>query len=339
MSGRITTVSAASRGIFPLDEQLGLSASVYSRELARQMVWLSALLPYAQCAQVFARIAERLIPASSIWRQTQQHGERLAQQVQHQREQVSLELVKLPAAIHDHDQCKGVTMDGGMVNLRHEGWRELKVGAIFDLELRLERDPQTQLLTEQAHAARTRYTAALGGKAAFATALWALAVETNLPTAKDSCVCADGAAWIWSLADDYFPVSRQIVDWFHATQHLAQAAARLYPDEEPKRQRWFKLQRERLYCGNVAAVMTALENAGLSSELGYFRDHQRRMQYLEFREEGYPIGSGTVESGVKQFKQRLAGPGMRWDRRAAERMVILCAAALGNDFDTLWAAA
>jgi hypothetical protein len=307
--------------------------------MAKQMVWLSALLPYEHCEQVFARIGERFIPTSSIWRQTQQHGQRLAEQVRNQREQVSLELVKLPDARQDHDQRKGVTMDGGMVNLRHEGWRELKVGAIFDIEQRLERDPQTQLLTHHAHAAQTHYTAALAGKAAFAPALWALAVEHDLPTAKESCVCADGAAWIWNVADEYFPVSRQIVDWFHAAQHLAQAAGTLYPDDEPKRQRWLKRQREQLYLGNIEAVMTALEAAGLSGDVGYFREHQRRMQYLEFREEGYPIGSGTVESAVKQFKQRLTGPGMRWDAHAAERMVILRAAVLSNDFDALWDAA
>lgn len=307
--------------------------------MAKQMVWLSALLPYEHCEQVFARIGERLIPASSIWRQTQQHGQRLAEQVRHQREQVSLELVQLPDANQDHEQRKGVTMDGGMVNLRGEGWRELKVGAIFDLEQRLERDPQTQMLTEHAHAAQTHYTAALEGKAAFAPALWALAVAQKVPTAQESCVCADGAAWIWNLADEYFPVSRQIVDWFHAAQHLAQAAAKLYPDDEPKRQRWLKQQRERLYLGQVETVMTTLEAAGLSGDVGYFREHQRRMQYLEFREEGYPIGSGTVESGVKQFKQRLTGPGMRWDPQAAERMVILRAAILSHEFDALWDAA
>jgi hypothetical protein len=316
-----------------------LTNSVYSAEMARQMVWLSAVLPFEQCEQVFARIGERMIPASSIWRQTQQHGQRIADYVQHQREQVSVERVKLPDAVHDHGQRQGVTMDGGLVNIRDEGWRELKVGAIFDLEQRLERDPQTKLLTEQAHAAGTRYTAALSGKTRFAQALWALAVDANLPTAKESCVCADGAAWIWNLADEYFPTSRQIVDWFHAAQHLAQAAASLYPDDEAKRQRWLKLQRERLYLGQLEAVIGALEQAGLGAEVGYFRGHQPRMQYLEFREEGYPIGSGTVESGVKQFNQRLAGAGMRWDAQAADRMVILCAAALDHTFDSLWAAA
>ena len=61
------------------------------------------------------------------------------------------------------------------------------------------------------------------------------------------------------------------------------------------------------------------------------------MQYLEFREEGLPIGSGTVESGVKQFKHRLCGTGMRWEEDNANRMIILRSAILGHDFDNLWA--
>jgi len=303
------------------------------------MVWLSGLLPYEQCQQVFARIGERLIPSSSIWRQTQYHGERLAKQVEQQRQQVSVELVKLADAVYDHHQPKGITMDGGMVNIRGEGWRELKVGAVFDVEPCLERDVHTQQLTEHAHAVHLKYTAVLGTKARFAPALWAVAVAQDVPSAHDSCVCADGAAWIWDVADEYFPLSRQIVDWFHATQHLAQAAQSRYPEDEPKRLRWLKGQRDHLYLGNAAAVIADLDGAGCTAEAHYFRVHQRRMQYLEFREEGYPIGSGTVESGVKQFKQRLTGTGMRWNVAAAECMAIIRAAVLSAEFDSLWNAA
>ena len=92
---------------------MGLNSSAYSGELARQMVWLSSLLPYEQCSLVFEEIGERLIPASSIWRQTQRHGERLRAYVEQQREQVSIERIVLPDAIHDHDQRKAVSMDGG----------------------------------------------------------------------------------------------------------------------------------------------------------------------------------------------------------------------------------
>jgi hypothetical protein len=63
------------------------------------------------------------------------------------------------------------------------------------------------------------------------------------------------------------------------------------------------------------------------------------MQYLEFREEGWPIGSGTVESGVKQSKHRLTGAGMRWNEDNANRMLVIRAAVLGNDFHAFWGAA
>jgi hypothetical protein len=170
----------------------------------------------------------------------------------------------------------------------------------------------------------------------FAPALWAVAVAHHVPQAADSSVSADGAEWIWNLVADYFPDSIQIIDWYHATQHLASAAQALFPQDEKKAQTWFKDRLEDLFQGHVARIITPLEQQGLSDETHYFRVHQRRMQYQEFQERGYPIGSGTVESGVKQFKVRLTGPGMRWSRPGADRMLVIRAAVLQGNFDTLW---
>lgn len=338
-NGTIIIVTTASEAFFPLDERWGLNGSVYSAALAKQMVWLSGLLPYAQCQQVFERIGERCLPVSSLWRQTQYHAQHLRQQVEAQRQHVSLELVRLPTACHDHQQAKGIEMDGGMVNLRGEGWRELKVGAVFNIQLRLERDAVTEEWVEMPHAEATRYTAVLGKPDAFAAALWKVAVEQEVATARHSCVCGDAAAWIWALADDYFPNSRQIVDWFHACDHLAQAAQVLYPDDEKQRHKWLNQQHHQLFKGQAVQIAQTLEQAGCPQQATYFFNQQRRMQYLEFREEGWPIGSGVIESSVKQFKSRLSGAGMRWNREALEGMIIIRAAVLGHDFDTLWAAA
>jgi hypothetical protein len=305
------------------------------------MVWLSGLLPYEQCCAVFEEIGERMIPASSIWRQTQRHGERLQAYVAHQREQISIERIVLPDQRYDHDRRKGVSIDGGMMNIRGEGWRELKVGAVFDIETRLERNPKTQELDEMAHGVQVHYTAVLGSKETFTPALWALAVEQDVPTARERAVVGDGAAWVWNVAEDVCPDSRQIVDWFHAVQHLAEAAAALYPDDQDaqKRQRWLETYKNHLYLGRIHKIIAALHKRDRADLAGYFENHQRRMQYLEFREEGFPIGSGTVESGVKQFKQRLTGTGMRWNVDNANRMLVIRAAVLGRDFAALWAAA
>ena len=332
---------SAVRVFFPLDKQWQLDGSVFTKEVARQMVWLSGLLPYEQCEAVFAQIGEQWFSASSIWRQTQKHGQGLLSYVEGQREQVSVERIQLPDAKHDHDQRKGISMDGGMVNIRGEGWREVKVGTVFDVDLRLERNPQTGDLDEMAHGVNVHYTAVLGTKEDFKPALWALAVQHDLPTARNRSVVADGARWIWDVAEDVCPDGQQVVDWYHAVEHLHKCALALYPDEPDKqnRQRWFKKYKHQLYLGNIDTLISVLHKRDVPQFATYFERHKRRMQYLEFREEGLPIGSGTVESGVKQFKQRLSGTGMRWHLDNANVMLVIRSAVLGNDFHNLWAAA
>ena len=81
--------------------------------------------------------------------------------------------------------------------------------------------------------------------------------------------------------------------------------------------------------------------AALRKEAHYFTNNQRRMQYRELRDQGWPIGSGMVESAAKQFKQRFTGPGMRWSRQSAENLFPVCAAVMTSKarFDDLWARA
>ena len=304
------------------------------------MVWLSGVVPsYHQAEEVFRRIGQRSLPRMSVWRQAQVHGERMKVHLEHQQELVSPERVVLPPPGLDHQQRKGVSMDGGMVNIRHEGWKEFKVGAIYDVEQRPEPDPVTGELVEQAHGVNITYTAVLGSVEQFAPGLWVEAVNHQVPQAADSSVTADGAEWIWNLAADYFPDSVQIVDWYHAGEHLAKAATALYPDDELAATRWYAQRRHHLFKGSIQHITRPLDKVGLEGHSLYFHTHKRRMQYQEFREEGCPIGSGTVESGIKQIKGRLTGPGMRWSRSGAEHMLVIRSAVLGDTFDALWAAA
>lgn len=304
------------------------------------MVWLAGVASsYKQAEVIFERIGHRHIPESSIWRQTKETGDRLKTYVERQQELVSVERVKLPAPWEDHDQRKGVSIDGGMVHIREEGWKEVKVGTAFDIVMKPERDPVTEEWASYAGADQMTYTAVLGGVDAFSSALWKLALDADIPSADQSSVTADGAPWIWNVAADLFPDSSQIVDWYHAAQHLAAASHALYPQDEEQAERWFQQQKHDLFQGNIHLITHPLDSAGLSEHSRYFHTHKRRMQYHQFRDEGYPIGSGSVESGIKQFKARLAGPGMRWSRAGADRMLVIRAAVLSDSFDALWRAA
>ena len=326
----------AGRAFFTLDERWGVQASVYSPERAKQMVWLASHMAFEAAGEAFERIARRVLPVSAIWDETQRHGERLKRYLDHQQAQVGVERVVLPPAGADHDRPLGVSLDGGKMNIRGEGWKEFKAGAVFDVVATPELERETGEWVDQVHGANMTYRAVLGSVEEFAPSLWALAVERQVPQAADVAVVADGADWIWNLADDLFPDSVQIVDWYHATEYLAHAAEALYPDCPQAAQNWQSARRADLFLGETYKLIEPLERAGLTTQADYFRQHTRRMQYQEFHEQDYPLGSGTVESGIKRFKHRLSGPGMRWSRPAAKRMLVLRAAVLSGTFDELW---
>lgn len=164
---------------------------------------------------------------------------------------------------------------------------------------------------EQPHAVNTHCVAVLGDVGQLTPAFWALAAKYRVPDALYSAVIADGAPWEWNVADDCFPDSTQIVDWYHADEHLALAAQTLHPNDDAAAKQWRHQMHEPLFAVQVWHIIHNLHQAGFPSHAHYFETHQRRMLYREFRELGFPIGSGTVESGIKQYKSRFTGPSMR----------------------------
>ena len=309
---------------------------MYSDRLQRETVWLSGQLPYAQVSEVLRRIGGIELPSATVWAMCERQGERLVQAVERQQSQVGVERVRWEQNQYQAEARKGVSMDGGMVNVRGEGWKELKVGVVSNLvapEDRHDNDPDERLSDEQ------HYTACLGGVDDFARHLWQLAVQHGVPYAGHVAVTADGASWIWGVTADLFPLSTQIVDWYHAAQHLDQAAIARYGAEGPEAKRWSEVLKADLFAGECWKVIRALHDAQLSDHASYFETHQYRMHYPTFRAEGFPIGSGSTESGVKQYKHRLCGPGMRWSRDGVQRMAVIRSSVLDNSFDALWLAA
>jgi hypothetical protein len=301
------------------------------------MTWLSGLLPFEPVSRVLDWIGGLTIPKSSVYDQVAKQGQRLEQQRRWQQEHVSYERVVLGEPSSDRKDVNSVSLDGGMIHIRGEGWKEFKVGSIS--RVTCQETSRRAAPVASVALSETTYTAVLGEVNVFAPALWALAVQRGVPTAHRSSVTADGAAWIWNLVSDYFPDSVQIVDWYHADHHLAQAALALFPQDEGAANDWRKQMQMPLYIGNIKPIVSRLEQAQLEEHAHYFQTHQRRMQYLEFRENGFPIGSGAVESGIKQFKARVSGAGMHWSRQGAQRMLSLRSAVLSDLFDALWDAA
>jgi hypothetical protein len=335
------------RVFFPLDAQLGIHEIHWSEAVARQAVWLYGHVEDDLAEQILNQIGGIAISDTSVWRRAQKWGEqmRLAEKA---RATAAVGLPQKGALIRGtvpHDRPMGVGMDGGMVNIRDEGWKEIKVGTVFEIEQRTAPDPVTQEAVAQAHAVQNSYVAVFGGPTALGRVLWAEAVRREFPEAGDSIVVSDAAAWIWNVTGEHFSTSRQLVDWFHAKEHLYTAGKALYGEGTPQTQKWVKRMETPLYQGHAAEMAIQLKALAkthrrtakvLRGEAGYFERQQRRMQYLETREDGFPIGSGMVESGIKQFHARLTGPGMRWSHEGMDRILPIRAAILSKRFDQLW---
>lgn len=236
-------------------------------------------------------------------------------------------------------------MDGCMANVREEGWKEIKIGTVFEVSAnRVKRMPNGSEVAEGVHGHTQSYVLHLGGPEGFGFKLATEAQARQWSKSRQSAVVGDGAAWIWNLAATDYPSAAHIVDWWHAKQHVHAAAAMLYPDAAESAAAWAERQSDRLFLGQAAALGSDLRhqaaqtsNSQLLTEAGFFEANHERMQYQDFRAAGLPIGSGVVESGAKQTKQRVSAAGMRWSRTGLENMLPLRAAVMSGTFDSLWA--
>ena len=308
-------------------------------------MWLGGLVPYGRAAEILQRIGQIDISKSSVWRQVDHWGKQM--QAVETRQQVKAYELEEPRPQDPNRSLgkMGVALDGAMIHIAQEGWKELKVGCVFEIALRTACDPQTQETVDLGSAVNNTYVAHLGGPEAFGRQLWADARQRAWMEVEDSLAIGDGASWIWNLVGEHFYASHQLVDWYHATQHLAQAGRSIYGEATPQYRRWYRQWETKLYLGQVRNLIRSLhrqatakpdQSETIRQQCTYFQNNIKRMNYLEMRMEGYPIGSGMVESAAKQYKGRFCGPGMRWSRPGAERLLPIRSAIHSKRFDKLW---
>jgi hypothetical protein len=315
--------------------------------VAQYAVWLSGRMEFGEARKVLDRIGQISISTSSVWRRTQRWGEQFKAVETAQRAVATASPARGVSVAGEirHQPEMGVAMDGAKVYIRKEAWKELKVGCVFDVQVRPTLDKPTGETLDLAHAVHNTYVAHLGGPEVFGELVWAEARRRHWTQARDSIALGDGAPWIWNLMQEHFFDSRPAVDWYHATEHLAKVASLLKGEGTPAARQWRKAQEKPLFEGHADQIAARLLQAAqahptlandLRREAGYFQDNHRRMQYQELREDGFPIGSGMVESGCKRFRARFNGSGMRWSRPGIERLIPIRAAIMSQHFDQVW---
>jgi hypothetical protein len=218
--------------------------------------------------------------------------------------------------------------------------REVKLGCVFtqttiDKDGRPVRDENS-----------TTYVAAIETAEEFGLRLYTEAWRRGWSRANKKAVIADGAVWIWNLADQHFPGAIQIVDLYHARQHLWELSAKLFPHHEQARKRWTARCLNLLDQGKIEALVKILRPLPpespelakiISNEADYFERNADRMRYPAFRAQGLFVGSGVIEAGCKTvIGSRLKRSGMFWTVRGANAIIPLRCCRLSGRFEDYW---
>ena len=177
--------------------------------------------------------------------------------------------------------------------------------------------------------------------AAFAQRVYREAIRRGFDTAAQRVVIGDGAAWIWRLADEQFPGAIEIVDIYHAKQHLCDIAKAVYGPGTDLADRWASDRRAELDAGRLCAVVAALRiHVATTPEarkcIHYVFGNRHRMRYPQFRARGLCVSSGVVEAGCKQIGARLKRAGMRWTVAGANAIIALRCCILSGRFEDFW---
>jgi hypothetical protein len=234
-----------------------------------------------------------------------------------------------------------ISMDGVKVNTV-EGWREVKAVAVSEVERLKEPEPDGTRVRLVNHSYRAGFWDAKG----FAQVQYAEAKRRGVEWAKRLTSVNDGAEWIWALVLLCYPSARQIVDWWHAIERLWTVGNLVFGQGSELSSAWVKARKDELWQGEVAKVITVLDGLKSGSEevvketrllREYLEEHASRMRYQQFREDGEPIGSGTVESACKNVVgTRLKRGGMRWKVERAEGVLALRCAILSDRWHAAW---
>jgi Uncharacterised protein family (UPF0236) len=228
-----------------------------------------------------------------------------------------------------------VTMDGSCAHIDGE-WHEVKTGVVYRAR------PGPEGLDQSGE---KRYLSLQATAETFAERLYVTALQAGVHRAEEVVVIGDGAAWIWRYADHHYPGATEIVDYWHACQHLHDLAQLQYGEGSPQGQRWARDQGRRLLASGPRPLLCALRRMKATSPeaaerlrttRNYFRHNAHRMRYPEFRARGLMIGSGVAEAACKvAVEQRLKGAGMRWKHDGADHILALRCLVLNRQTDQI----
>lgn len=316
-------------GIIELNKEHLLSQSPTNMNISsyaqETMCYIGQHLVFKDAEEVINNLTGSSVNAKQIERVCHHYGHCLEQEQLH-----NIEVKGYQEILHEQsEKLHYVSVDGSMYFTKEEDWKEIKLGRIYkDEDLAEVSKDRCELLT-------STYVAHLGSSKEFLPKM-----EYCIENLKNKVFIADGATWIWNWVEDTYPDSIQIVDFFHAKEHLCEFAKDYFKDKD-KKDCWIDKQSQIMLEKGISPVIKILKELPKKTEklrqlIGYYENHQNRMQYHIFKEKGLLIGSGAIESAHKDVLQkRLKLSGQRWTKSGLQQMAQLRVAYKSKQWDKI----
>jgi len=223
-----------------------------------------------------------------------------------------------------------IMTDGSAVNTRIQDengstWKEMKLGMVFT-------DSDIRKQNKHIYIDKKEYVAYLGSVDEFKKMLFDAAARAGYGSFEKVVIIGDGAKWIWNMCEELFPDAVFILDLFHLKENIYDYAKALFPNNEKKYTRWAKTVSYYIETDQVDKALLKIKQSPLPDSASknlvnlaqYISNNAGRIDYLHYKNCGYYVGSGMIESGNKLVVQkRLKQAGMRWGQNGAQYMVAL----------------
>jgi len=357
-------------GEAPADALWGVQEQRTTSGVQRQISYLCGRLTFAEAAETFCRSVPLGMSARQALTLMRPVGEALAAQ-----EQQSVHALWADATEPRTRTCASapqlkdlarlyIELDGILARMRRgsvpfekneqqrpgDVYREIKVGAVFRAERGRERSELVpDVFVDTPVTGSLRYVARRTAKGGFDRLLYSLAVKSGLERAQQVIVLGDGAPWIWHVVSEQFPQAVQIVDLYHAKEHVWDVAHAVFGGGTPSAAAWATNACTLLVEGQIEALITAIQALpSIPPEPGqarsiperavdYFGSNAQRMRYPTFRAQGMHIGSGIAEAACKTVVgTRAKRSGMRWTPDGLDALLPLRTAVLNRTYDSFW---
>jgi hypothetical protein len=326
----------AKRVFSPLDEELALLPGQLTPLLQDHLAHLGAWMPFAHAAQLLGRFTQVSVSESSARRLTEAVG-------------IAYEAVQLaeverierdwPEVEHGPDKLL-LSLDGAFVPLVHGEWAEAKTLVVGEVGEPRMVDGKTVVSTHS-----LSYFSRVAEAEQFQRLTFGELYRRHLETAEQVAAVSDGAEWIQGFIDFHMPSARRILDFPHAAQRICQIGEAVLGADHASLRAWQTRQLHQLKHDGPDAVLDSLRLfAGahltvplIAENLMYLEKRVAQMQYADFQAQGWPIGSGMVESANKLVVEaRLKGAGMHWSRLSVNPLLALRNAVCNDRWAEAW---